>query len=128
MDAITFVAERKIEQALEEGQFDNLPGAGKPLHLEDLSRLPPEARMAYIILKNSGHIEKPLDTGHILNTRELLESCPEESGTYGKIQRLKVMLGRVRRSRGATSADDPADIAGPEAVDSPYLEKLIRHV
>ncbi len=32
--AIRIVAERRIEQAMKEGKFDNLPGAGKPLELE----------------------------------------------------------------------------------------------
>ena len=30
------VAERRIEEAMREGKFDNLPGAGKPLELEDM--------------------------------------------------------------------------------------------
>lgn len=32
--AIRIVAERRIEQAMKEGKFDNLPGAGKPLELD----------------------------------------------------------------------------------------------
>ncbi len=32
--AIRIVAERRIEQAMKEGKFDNLPGAGKPLDLD----------------------------------------------------------------------------------------------
>jgi hypothetical protein len=32
--AIRIVAERRIEQAMKEGKFDNLPGAGKPLDIE----------------------------------------------------------------------------------------------
>ena len=30
------VADRKIEQAMSEGKFDNLPGAGQPLNLEPM--------------------------------------------------------------------------------------------
>jgi hypothetical protein len=30
------VADRRIEEAMREGKFDNLPGAGKPLELEDM--------------------------------------------------------------------------------------------
>lgn len=32
--AIRIVAERRIEQAMKEGKFDNLPGKGKPLDLD----------------------------------------------------------------------------------------------
>ena len=30
------IADRKIEEAMQEGKFDNLPGAGKPLDLEPM--------------------------------------------------------------------------------------------
>jgi hypothetical protein len=33
--ALTRLAERRIEDAMKEGKFDHLPGAGKPLELED---------------------------------------------------------------------------------------------
>ena len=129
MNAITFVAERKIEQALEEGQFDNLPGMGRPLDIEDVSHLPPELRMAYTILKNGGYIEKLPEAGDIVSTRELLERCPDEGRTYGKMQRLKVMLGRVKRAReDASPHRGRTDAEESEAVDSPYLEKLISRV
>lgn len=127
MDAIAFVAERKIEQALEEGQLDNLPGMGRPLGIEDVSHLPPELRMAYTILKNGGYIEKTPEAGNIVSTRELLERCPDEGQTYGKMQRLKVMLGRVKRAQeGASSRGQ--DVVESEAIDSPYLEKLISRI
>ena len=128
MDAIAFVAERKIEQALEEGQFDNLPGMGRPLDIEDVSHLPPELRMAYTILKNGGYIEKTPEAGNIASTRELLERCPEEGRTYGKMQRLKVLLGRVKRAQEGASSHGQPDVTEPEAVDSPYLEKLISRI
>ena len=36
------------------GEFDNLPGAGRPIDLEDYDPLmPPEARMAWRLLKNA---------------------------------------------------------------------------
>jgi hypothetical protein len=34
--AIRRLAERRIEEAMREGKFDNLPGAGKPIELEDM--------------------------------------------------------------------------------------------
>lgn len=46
--------EEHIRRAIEEGQFDNLPGKGKPLKLDDTSLEDPEWRMAYHIIRNSG--------------------------------------------------------------------------
>ncbi len=50
---IPIVAERKIAQAMEEGVFDNLPGHGKPLILDDDPLTPPHLRAVHRILKNS---------------------------------------------------------------------------
>ncbi|MBW1766097.1 MAG: DUF1992 domain-containing protein, partial [Deltaproteobacteria bacterium] len=33
------IVERKIKEAEERGEFDNLPGQGKPLDLDDDSRI-----------------------------------------------------------------------------------------
>lgn len=55
--AMALIAERRIQEAMEEGRFDRLPGRGQPQRLEDLSNLPPEARLAYMILKNSGFMK-----------------------------------------------------------------------
>lgn len=43
-----------IRKAIEDGQFDNLPGKGKPLKLEHNPFENPEWRLAYSVLKNSG--------------------------------------------------------------------------
>jgi hypothetical protein len=48
MDPLTAIAERRIQEAIERGEFDDLPGKGKPLDLgEDDRAVPPELRMAY---------------------------------------------------------------------------------
>jgi DnaJ family protein C protein 28 len=46
--------EEHIRRAMEEGQFDDLPGKGKPLHLEDHPFEDPDWRMAYHVLRTSG--------------------------------------------------------------------------
>jgi Domain of unknown function (DUF1992) len=50
---LTQIAEAKIAEAMERGDFDDLPGAGRPLELEDLSRVPAELRAAYKVLRNA---------------------------------------------------------------------------
>jgi len=46
--------EDQIRRAMEAGQFDNLPGKGKPLHLEEDPFEDPEWRLAHHVLRNSG--------------------------------------------------------------------------
>lgn len=52
------VVEERIVEAQRAGAFDNLPGKGRPLVLEDQSWVPDDLRMAYHVLKNA-HILPP---------------------------------------------------------------------
>jgi hypothetical protein len=47
------IAESRIREAIEQGVFENLPGAGKPLNLEEYFNTPEALRMAFSILKNA---------------------------------------------------------------------------
>ncbi|MBN9460103.1 MAG: DUF1992 domain-containing protein [Burkholderiales bacterium] len=52
--ALEELVERRIEEARRQGAFDDLPGSGRPLELDDDRLVPEELRMAYRILKNAG--------------------------------------------------------------------------
>ena len=54
MDFMKRIAEDRIRAAQDEGVFDNLPGKGKPLQLDDDSGIPEDMRLAFKILKNAG--------------------------------------------------------------------------
>lgn len=58
---LDLLAEQRITQAMEEGAFDNLEGAGRPLPEEDLCFVPEELRAGYRILKNGGFIPPELE-------------------------------------------------------------------
>ena len=45
--------EDKISKAMAEGEFDNLPGHGKPLDLAWYFSLPEDLRLAFSVLKNA---------------------------------------------------------------------------
>lgn len=57
MEFISKLAEVKIQEAIRKEELENLPGKGKPLNLEDLSRVPEDLRVGYILLKNAGVID-----------------------------------------------------------------------
>ena len=52
------LAEQRIVEAQRRGEFDDLPGKGKPLELEDLTWVPDELRIGYMVLKNA-HVLPP---------------------------------------------------------------------
>src|SRR5437867_2171000 len=51
------IAERRLQEAIKAGEFDNLPGMGKPLKdLEDNPFIQEDMRAAFKVLSNSGYV------------------------------------------------------------------------
>ncbi len=48
------IAEARVLEALEKGKLDGLPGQSTPLDLSDYFASPPNLRMAYQLLRDSG--------------------------------------------------------------------------
>jgi hypothetical protein len=57
---LDFLAERKVSEAVSRGELDGLPGAGRPLDLDDDALVPEELRVSYRILKNAGLVPREL--------------------------------------------------------------------
>ena len=64
------VAENKIREAMQQGEFDNLPGAGKPIDLDGYFKLPEHLRMAFSILKSANCVPAEVE---LLNEVAVLE-------------------------------------------------------
>ena len=81
--ALRRLAERRIEDAMKEGKFDNLPGAGQPLVLDD-APADEDARMtwwALRILRNNDF------TPHEVQWRKLVDKLKAElSATSDEIR------------------------------------------
>ena len=78
MDPFFNLVEERIEQAIRDGEFDRLPGRGRPLQLEDLSGVPEELRAGYILLKTHGFVPPELEARREwLRLRDLLAACGE---------------------------------------------------
>ncbi len=50
MEYLHRLVEDRIQKAQEEGVFDNLPGKGKPLNLDDDSIIPEDLRLTFKVL------------------------------------------------------------------------------
>ena len=104
------IAENKIREAMARGEFANLPGAGKPLHLEDDSMIPDDLRVAYKILRNAGCIPPELEVRkEIITLRDLLRTIEDEGDKREKIQELnyKLMKLGIMRRRVVTLDEFP---------------------
>lgn len=79
MYAFEIIAERRILEAMDRGEFDNNPLAGKPLPPDGLDNVSPELRMSLKILKNAGVIPEELELrNQITSIEALLAACVQE--------------------------------------------------
>lgn len=74
------IAEERIKEAQRAGAFDNLPGKGKPLELEDLSWVPDELRVSYYILKKAHVLPPEVELLKDVRTLEDLLKYVEDEG------------------------------------------------
>jgi len=94
------IAEERIREAQEKGEFDDLPGRGRPLDLDDDAGVPEELRMAWRVLKNAGCLPPELEAGReIKNAVELLSGMTDEAERYRQMQRLNLMITKMNMSR-----------------------------
>jgi len=74
------LAEQRILEAQRRGEFDNLPGKGKPLELEDLSAVPEDLRIGYHVLKNAHVLPPQAELIKDIHTLEDLLKYVEDEG------------------------------------------------
>lgn len=78
MDPLRDMAEQRIREAIEAGHFDDLPTKGKPVVIEDDSRVPAELRGAYSVLRSAGMLPEEMELKKsIVTLKELIESATE---------------------------------------------------
>jgi Domain of unknown function (DUF1992) len=102
------IAEERILDAQRAGAFDDLPGKGKPLQLEDMSWVPEDLRIGYHILKNAHVLPPEAELMKDIHTLEDLLKHVEDDGArralaksiQAKVIRLDLLK---RRSLSAAS-------------------------
>jgi hypothetical protein len=72
------IVEAMIKEAMERGEFDNLPGKGKPIDLTEYFETPEEIRLANSMLKNGGMTSREVDL-----LKEIAELKPTQPGAPG---------------------------------------------
>jgi len=110
MDIFRAVAEKKIFEAIERGEFNNLAGAGKPLHFEDETFIPEDLRMAYKVLKNADFIPPELELKkEIVSMKELINTLDDDKERLKKIRELnfKIMKLNMLRKKPLNFEDFP---------------------
>lgn len=113
MAILSWLAEQRIQEAMRNGEFTDLPGHGKPLELEDLSGVPEELRMSYKIMKNAGILPEEVTLrAECVTLEELLAACRssgnaaagERKALESKLSLKRMRLQALLRERGLESS------------------------
>jgi len=114
------IAERKIQEALRNGEFDDLPGKGEPLRLEDESGIPEELRLAYKILKNADCLPPELKLKkEINNLGEMIQGIEDLNEKVRQMKRLNFMIMKLNMMRKVSPLFEENQV---------YYEKVVERV
>jgi hypothetical protein len=90
------IIEKRIKEAQENGEFDNLPGKGEPLTLEDESRIPEDLRLSHKILKNANCLPPEVELKkEIRHLEDMLEDIPYEKEKYRQIKKINLLITKL---------------------------------
>jgi len=111
------VVERRIQKAKQNGEFENLPGSGKPLVLTEDRFVPEELRLAYKILKNADCLPPEIELKkQIEHTEDLLSTMDETAEKYRLLKKLNFLIMKLNSIR---------NICVNNEMPQQYTEKLI---
>ncbi|EFB2833726.1 MULTISPECIES: DnaJ family domain-containing protein [Escherichia] len=112
-------AERHISEAQAKGEFDNLPGSGEPLILDDDSHVPPELRAGYRLLKNAGYLPPELEQRkEAIQLLDILKGIRQDDPQYHEISRRLLLLELKLRQAGLST----------DFLRGVYAEKLLNKI
>ena len=94
------IVEQRIAEACARGEFENLPGMGAPLELDDDTLVPAELRAAYRVLKNAGFLPPELAVhAEIREVEQMLPMLEDDAERRCMLARLNFLLSRSAASR-----------------------------
>lgn len=100
MDIFVKIAEHRIREAIDKGEFDNLEGKGKPIVFEEETWIPEDLRPAYRILKNAGYVPQELELRkEVVTLRELMQTIDDDVERLKKIRELNFKLMKLNELR-----------------------------
>jgi len=112
------IVERRIAEAVERGEFNDLPGAGHPLKLDDDPLVPAELRVAFRIMKNAGYVPDEVRLfAELRSAEQLLMQAGRDEERVAASARVRLLLERLGAGRAVTMQ-----------VQSEYFEQLVERL
>ncbi|MGD9211891.1 MAG: DUF1992 domain-containing protein [Desulfobacteraceae bacterium] len=99
------IIEERIQKAQKRGDFDNLKGAGKPIHIENDLHIPQDLRLAHKILKNADCLPPEIELKkEIQRTEDLLAGIKDTAEKYRVLKKLNYLILKLNSMRSASTA------------------------
>jgi hypothetical protein len=118
MDFFSKLAENRILEAIEAGEFDDLRGKGQPLNLEEDSHVAPELRMAYKILKNADCLPPELLLRReVAQLQDLVAALPDEAEKLKQMRRLNFLVMKLSMMRPVSPQLLEHDLYAPKVLE-----------
>ena len=103
MNIFDQIVEQRIAEATRRGEFDDLPGVGRPLALDDDRLVPEELRAAYRILRNAGYVPEEVRLlAEIRSVESLIAHATRDADRAAGSARLRLLLDRLGSGRGGS--------------------------
>jgi hypothetical protein len=120
-DILQLIAERRIAEAIQEGKLRFLEcWKNKPLPQEENSRVPPDLRMAYKVLKNAGYLPPEIETRReIQRIEELIAETEDEHVRVKQLKKLNTLVFKLNNMRKR-----PLNIEAQDA----YYQKIVERI
>lgn len=97
------IVEERILEAQKNGDFENLPGAGKPIELKNNAFVAEELRLAYKILKNADCLPPELELKkQIHQTEDLLAGMHDTAAKYRALKKLNFLIMKLNTLRNTS--------------------------
>jgi hypothetical protein len=114
------IVEERIRQAQKDGLFDDLPGKGKPLKIDDDSHIAPSLRASYRILKNAGILPPEMQLRkEISSLRQMILQVQDEGEARELVREINVKILESNILGGCP-------VSG--GMDQIYVEKVLDRV
>jgi len=114
------IVEQRIQEAMKEGKFKDVPGHGKPLDLVDDSNVPEELRMSYKILKNAGVVPKEIELNvEVKRMEDLISGMTDVSDKFKAMKKLNFLKKKMMKNKRRTAIFN---------IHEDYEEKVVERV
>jgi hypothetical protein len=121
MDIFARIAQRRIDEAMANGEFTNIRGSGKPLVFDDDAMIPEDLRMAYKVLKNAGCVPPEIELRkEIACLKDLINTLDDDKERMRKIREFNFKLMKLEMIRGR-----PLLYCGSPEYESRIIEKIV---